>query len=283
MKGDLIDDLLAGQLKADEIVRRAGFLGADLSAGSLGIVVDIDGFGGLIKEQMLDEKAIQRVKRELLSSVSWAIRTNCKKSLISLKSDDVIVFLTPAVAGQVESREFAGEAERLAKEVSKTFSSRLQGYTVSIGLGRFYVDPAGMAKTFEEAKTALNISRKLGKVDSVTRFDDVGTYKLLLRAYDQDADELTLLYAETVAPLVAYDAKHKSDLIKSLECYFKNNRNLNATAEELFAHRHTVRYRLERISEITSLNVDVSEELERLSLGLKAMRLLSSLNPGSIR
>lgn len=282
MKGDLIDDLLAGQYKPEELVRRAGFLGADLSGGCLGMVVDIDDFGGLIKNKKLDEQAIQRVKRELLNAASWVVRTKSSKSLVSLKSDDVIVFLTRPEEDPEDVGEFDKRAVVIGEEIGMSFANRLAGSTVSIGLGRFYSDPASMGKTFEEAKTALNIGRMLGRRDTVTRFDDVGTYKLLLRAYEQEPEELELLYTESVAPLVAYDAKHKSGLITTLERFLGNDRNLNATAEELFAHRHTIRYRLERIAEITNLNVDASEDLERLSLGLKAMRLLNGLRPGNI-
>jgi len=278
MKGDLIDDLLAGQYKPDELVRRAGFLGADLAGGSVGMIIDIDDFGAMIKEQNLDEKAIQRVKRELLGTATWVVRTTSSKSLVSLKSDDVIVFLTPAETGATDAGEFLEKARRVGEEIGNEFAGRFAGSTVSIGLGRFYADPASMAKTFEEAKTALSISRKLGRAGLLTRFDDVGTYKLLLRAYEQEPQELELLYRESVEPLVTYDKQHKSDLVSTLECFLANDRNLNATAEELFAHRHTVRYRLERIAGITGLSVDKSEDLERLGLGLKAMRLLGGLH-----
>ena len=46
------------------------------------------------------------------------------------------------------------------------------------------------------------------------------------------------------------------------------------TAADLFAHRHTIRYRLDRVKELTRLDVDKSEDRERLTLGIKAMQLL---------
>ena len=52
------------------------------------------------------------------------------------------------------------------------------------------------------------------------------------------------------------------------------------TAERLFTHRHTVRYRLERVRELTSLDVSSTDGRERLSLGLKAMRVLGIQAPG---
>jgi sugar diacid utilization regulator len=280
MKGDLIDDLLAGQFKAEELVRRASFLGADLSAGSLAMYADIDSLRETITKNSLDEQAVQKLKREVLNAATWAVRSYSRNSLISLKSDNVIVFLTPPE--DMADAPVAHDAVRLAEEIKNSFSTRFNDVTISVGLGRFYPSSEHMLDTMEEARTALSIGRTLGRKDSITAFDDVGTYKLLLRAYEQEPAELQLLYSESVAPLAAYDKQHKSDLVATLECFLRNDRNLNATAEELYAHRHTVRYRLERIAEISGLNVDKSEDLERLSLGLKAMRLLSGLNPDSV-
>jgi hypothetical protein len=54
-----------------------------------------------------------------------------------------------------------------------------------------------------------------------------------------------------------------------------------ATCKELFTHRHTIRYRLERLRELTGLDVGSTDGRERLSLGLKAMRVLGIRTPSS--
>ncbi|MBD0355731.1 MAG: helix-turn-helix domain-containing protein, partial [Rubrobacter sp.] len=56
--------------------------------------------------------------------------------------------------------------------------------------------------------------------------------------------------------------------------YLGNDASTAKTAAGLFAHRHTIRYRLDRIRELTRLDVDKSEDRERLTLGIKAMQLL---------
>ena len=50
---------------------------------------------------------------------------------------------------------------------------------------------------------------------------------------------------------------------------------MNATAAAIYAHRHTIAYRLERVRELTGLNPGVSEDRERLGLGLKVYRILA--------
>jgi DNA-binding PucR family transcriptional regulator len=54
---------------------------------------------------------------------------------------------------------------------------------------------------------------------------------------------------------------------------------MNATARAIFAHRHTVAYRLERIQQLTGLDPTASEDRERLSLGLKAYRIVAPSLP----
>jgi sugar diacid utilization regulator len=54
---------------------------------------------------------------------------------------------------------------------------------------------------------------------------------------------------------------------------------MNATASAIYAHRHTVAYRLERVKELTGLNPMASEDRERLGLGLKAYRIIAPRLP----
>ena len=56
-------------------------------------------------------------------------------------------------------------------------------------------------------------------------------------------------YEDTVAPLVRYDEQYSTDLLGTLAAYLDNNCNMNATAQAIHAHRHTVGYRLDRVRE----------------------------------
>ena len=63
----------------------------------------------------------------------------------------------------------------------------------------------------------------------------------------EDPGELERFYAETVEPLAAYDEQYETELVATVEAYLDNDGNVAATAKQLFTHRHTVRYRLERV------------------------------------
>jgi DNA-binding PucR family transcriptional regulator len=105
-------------------------------------------------------------------------------------------------------------------------------------------------------------------------FEETGTYKLLFQIFADRPEELTSFYDGTLAPLVRYDEQYQTDLVATLATYLGNDGNLAATAGQLFTHRHTVRYRLDRIAELSGLDIARTDDREKLSLGLKAMRLL---------
>jgi DNA-binding PucR family transcriptional regulator len=133
-----------------------------------------------------------------------------------------------------------------------------------------------MARGYQEALVALKVGRKLQGPGSTLHFEDVGTYRLLLDIWERDQDEIRTLYEDTIGPVDRYDQANNTQLMETLVVFFRNNENLTQTAADLFAHRHTIRYRLEKIAEISGLSVFQTEHKERLGLGLKARSLLTS-------
>ena len=103
-----------------------------------------------------------------------------------------------------------------------------------------------------------------------------GVYRLLFRVLASRPGGGGSFYEDTVAPVVRYDEQYRGDLLATLEAYFANDCNMNSTAREIYAHRHTVAYRLERVKELTGLDPAASEDRERLGLGLKALRIVDA-------
>jgi hypothetical protein len=106
-----------------------------------------------------------------------------------------------------------------------------------------------------------------------------GTYRLLFRVLASHPEEVRSFYEDTIAAAVRYDEQCATDLIATLESYLANNCNMNQTAQAIYAHRHTVAYRLERVRDLTGLDPMTSEGRERLGLGLKAYRIIAPRLP----
>ena len=110
-------------------------------------------------------------------------------------------------------------------------------------------------------------------------FEATGSYRLLLPAMSEDPGELARFFDETIAPLAAYDDQYETELVTTVQTYLDNDGSVTSTAETLFTHRHTVRYRLERVRELSGHDINSTEGREKLGLGLKAMRVLGITAP----
>jgi sugar diacid utilization regulator len=170
-------------------------------------------------------------------------------------------------------------AARAADTVLREMEAGLSGYTFALGRSRVTADPSELPRAASEALLAANVAQ--GSPDGVgLAFEETGAYRLLLSAMSENPAELERFYAETVEPLVAYDEQYETDLVRTLETFLEADGNVAGTAQRLFTHRHTVYYRLERVRELSGLDVSSSDGREKLSLGLKSMRVLGIASPG---
>jgi sugar diacid utilization regulator len=170
----------------------------------------------------------------------------------------------------------AGEeatAARAAETLLHEMQAGLPGYTFAIGRSRITEDPGELPRAASEALLAANVAEGAAE-DSPLAFEQTGAYRLLLSAMSENPSELQRFYAETVEPLAAYDEQYETDLVRTLETFLEADGNVAGTAQRLFTHRHTIYYRLERVRELSGLDVSSSDGREKLSLGLKAMRVL---------
>jgi sugar diacid utilization regulator len=183
-------------------------------------------------------------------------------------SDDVTI-LVPGADGEL--------ARRICATVIRELESGLPGFALALGCSRHAGEPLELRRAADEALLAANVVQ--GDPDrSALPFEDTGTYQLLL-PHMRDPAELRRFYEQTVRPLVLYDEQYETDLVGTLATFLDCDANVNATAARLFTHRHTIRYRFERVRELTGLDVSSSDGREKLSLGLKAMRVLGIAPP----
>ena len=278
-RGDFVDDLVSGHYGSVELLlQRARYLGADLAEGALVMVVDIDDFARYLARRRPKEPAIQELKRRLADAVRLQTRQLFSNFLVGPRSDNVILFLGCAEGEGPE--ELLEKAQLLAKGVQRYVKGLLPDLTVSVGVGGFKQDPAQLPEAYSEAQVALEIGHRIHGPSSVSTFGKTGTYKLLFRVLQEDPEELEDFYGETLERVVHYDSRYGTELVQTLITYLDNDASTVRTAGDLFAHRHTIRYRLDRVSELTGLDVDKSEDRERLTLGIKAMQLLGRVPEG---
>lgn len=268
LKGDFVDDVISGGERAgDSMLRRGAFLGCDLSRGATVVLVGVDEFDGIVARKGLDQEELDKKVERFFSRCSRFVSSSEPSSLVSLKSGHVVIFLCGRTA------QDGAALDRLSTALEDT--AQTGELSVSIGIGGFVPDSAQMDRGYQEALVALKVGRKLSGPGTVLHFRDVGTYRLLLDIWERDPGEVRSLYDQTIGPIDRYDEANGTQLAQTLIVFFRNNESLTKTAAELYAHRHTIRYRLEKIAEISGLSVFQTEHKERLGLGLKARSLLA--------
>ena len=170
-------------------------------------------------------------------------------------------------------------AARAADGVLREMEAGLAGYTFALGRSRITEDPADLPRAASEALLAANVAQG-GADRPALAFEQTGAYRLLLSAMSENPSELQRFYDETVEPLVAYDEQYETELVRTLAAFLEADGNVAGTAQRLFTHRHTIYYRLERVRELSGHDVSSSDGREKLSLGLKAMRVLGIASAG---
>jgi hypothetical protein len=245
LRGSFMEDVRSGQItERREIARRAARLGCDLAHGAVVLCGEL--------------------------------RSDRPRHVMAMITGEVPGALTQQIDGRIYAvvpRRPDEPGERAVAR-ARTLAVRLRRHA-TVGFSSFYADPGELPRAIQEAELVLDVfAQDDGGWEGVEEIG-TGTYRLLFRLLVSHPDEIQAFYEDTVGAIVRYDQQYQADLIWTLESYLKSNCNMNATAAEIFAHRHTVAYRLERVKLLTGLDPLISEDRERLGLGLKAYRVLA--------
>jgi sugar diacid utilization regulator len=248
LRGSLLEELRSRpeSLDAREIARRAGRLGCDLSSGVVALCA----------------KLTTDRPRHVVALITGEYR-----GALAQHMDGRVYAVLPTVD--------EGSPEE-TKDAARRLAARLQRYG-PVGLSSFYSDVDDLPRGLQEAELVVNVLEQSD--GEITGDIGTGTYRLLFRVLASHPEEVRSFFEDTVAPIVRYDDQYGTDLVGTLDAYLDNNCNMNATAATIYAHRHTVAYRLDRVRELTGLDPVRSEDRERLGLGLKAYRIIAPRLP----
>ncbi|MHB0977049.1 MAG: PucR family transcriptional regulator [Candidatus Aquicultorales bacterium] len=255
LAGDIFHDLAAGRIPGHQIAERIKRLGGDVTKG---YQIMVCAFDSSASGNVLFREALRAVRNE--ESGSPVMEYNGR--------------LTVVFGGAGRPTETAKrDLSKLAAKVRAI--TEAAGGKAAIGISRWWEDSRRIATALDEATTALDYIERLGGKPSIVDFDNLGVYRLLLPLVRESKADGRAFYDETVGFLDEYDKAHSTELVATLESFKRNNENVALAAEELFAHRHTVRYRLQRIHEITGCDPFASPDREKLYMGLHLKYLLN--------
>jgi PucR family transcriptional regulator, purine catabolism regulatory protein len=249
--GDFLDALLEGELSAEEIRRRLRFLGLGASPAIAVLVARREG-------PDRSEPAVE------------ALRLLVQDRLSRRPAPYICSIQDAAVVALFEAADPA-EAREAAEAVAAAVLAR--GTDGRFGLGMPEADPRGLRRAYQEARFALEAAGPAGdQATRVATVADLGSHRLLL-ARQEDA-ALEAISRSLLGPLADYDRRQHGDLVASLRAFLEHNGNWEAAARALAVHRHTLRYRIRRVAELTGRDLDRAGDRVEFWLALQAAEVL---------
>lgn len=228
---ELVDDLLAGTDEASAYARSEA-VGHDLHRSHYIVVVQWP-------NRTADDSFAQTVGRAA-SGVGM-------RSLLTRRSDHVVLV--------ADDRPHARALyEALARETGT------RSGTIGVSAPCDSLDD--IPHHYEEARRAMEVRRHSRERYGTTFFDELGLYRIL--GPGNDYRELETFVQEWLGQLIDYDSRHHTAMVETLSRYFDCGGNYDETAESLAIHRSTLRYRLQRIRDISGN--DLADVEDRLNL-----------------
>ena len=134
--------------------------------------------------------------------------------LIEHEGSLVILLAYISELAKIGRSHYVREISRKILAVSEMLNAK-----VAIGIGRLRTNVMDILKALDEARVALNFGRRFNGVGSITEFDQVGIYRLLLPLTREAREDGRLYYTDTVGLLAEYDRRHGTDLVPTLESF----------------------------------------------------------------
>ncbi|MBG0857171.1 helix-turn-helix domain-containing protein [Streptomyces spinoverrucosus] len=259
VRGELLDDLLDARDRDPRLLReRATRLHADLDATHVVLAARLDG-----PAADADQEADAR--RRLWSAASHLAAT---RHGLAAARDGGTVLLLPLDAGAT--------ATDLARRTARQLGTAVHE-AVTVGASAPVEDltarPDTVAAAYEEGRRCLDALRLLGRSGDGAAAEDFGFLGLLL-AGDRD---IAGFVDRTIGPVVAYDERRGTDLLRTLAAYFACGMSPARTKDELHVHVNTVAQRLERVARLLGDDWQTPSRALEIQLALRLHRLATPI------
>jgi len=261
---NVLDEILDGALRSEvSLLQQAQRLGHDLTRTHVAIVARVDSAPGTPARSRDGrwsalEEGLTRTARSLQTRILWRVRNTTAEIVWPITAENQLDQIVHA----------------LSEDLNTAVSRQTATEVVSLGVGRPQSGIAGIRRSHQEARQSLTLGRRVHGTGRVTSFDDLGIYRLIFAA--EQLPELRQFLEESLGTLIAYDQMHGAELIRTLDAFFAANCSPKEAASLLQVHRNTVLYRLDRIGEITQLDLNAADVRLRLHLALHVRLALNA-------
>ena len=246
VRDDLVEGLLLGRGREEgEAERWAAHLGYRPARPHCVLVIAFE-----VPQSAAGAEDADGLRQRARDSIEHFFTTRASEAIISAREDEVVVV---AVEPDDEHPEEVAP-RRLATTCLNRLAELFPDTRVLIGIGGTCRDPLEIARSYAEAHRTIETLRRLGRIGSVTSFEDLGIHRLLLQV--PELAELRSFARDVLGALSLHEREHNSEYLTTLAAYFRANSSPQRASRDLHVHPNTVAYRIKRIEEITGLRLD---------------------------
>ncbi len=257
LRGDFLDSLMLGNVSETEAVAEGDRFGHTMNAPHVALVV----------MWQPNNSPKQPSHRRLETLVNGLLSNRPLAVLSRLRDNELRLFYA------VETSNPIAAARQLAEDILAEGHREHRDARMAIGIGSLAMRVSEWRASYREAAQAADLAQRL-KADTPLYIGDLGIYTFL--AHPDYRDDLIALRDSTIGNLIGYEERQRADLLLTLEAFFQAHGNHTQTAELLNVHRNTLTYRMNRIAEITGLDLNQPDVRLAVHLALKVHRLLSA-------
>jgi len=247
LAGDVLTAMVSGELSGADLARR------------------LEPFGLGERVGVLVLQPPRGLKSDVEEALTLALRDEAPGGLAA-GTGAFSCALLPLMRGPED--DAFGLAERIRARVAREVGAELPA-----GAGR--AAPAGeLRRAFHEARCALEaraLSGDNGAAPLLATYRDLGSFQLLLSLQDDDA--LRLFCDSILSPIEEGEGAYGGELMRSLEAFIECNGQWERAARQLYCHRHTLRYRIRRVEELTGRSLDSARDRIDFWLALRGREL----------
>lgn len=189
------------------------------------------------------------------------------------RRDTEVVAIVPAGGAGATAVDDLMVLGRMCRDVT---TARFPGSSVSVGVGSAASGIGEFARSYSEARLAVDTTARMTGLGGVVAFRDLGIQRLLLRV--SDVADLRAFADDVLGGLIAHEQRNNTEYLGTLTAYFRENASPKRTASLLHMHPNTVSYRIRRVEEITGLSL--SSYRDQLMIQV-ALEILNGLREGS--
>ncbi len=263
LRGDLVEEVLAGGLEGDEaerVARQAERLGHRLPHRAWVVVLEPD-------DDETEAALAGRGQQDRLdAALNGLIRSRLPGSLTLVRSASAVFLIPDEIAADLAT------VEKLAALVLAGAAPVMKPGTASVGIGNLANSVGELARSHLEARQALRLTRRAGGRGRVASYRSLGAFRLLLEV--QSPDALRRFVEELLGTLLKYAQSRDTPLLETLEALSAARWVRRAAARQLGIHINSMSYRVERIQALTGLQLDDPETRVAISIALRARAML---------